>query len=151
MTTVATPSVEDIEALLRGVTIIMKKRARDILSKFDVTPPQFEALLTLRECGSLTMGELCQKLYLACSTATDLVDRMERNGVIVRERDQGDRRVIRLKVTSQGYSVMERVVQARFRYLSRVTADMSEEGRTNLMNVLQDLQRRMALEVESLT
>lgn len=147
VTTAAVPTVEEIESLLRSVALVLKKRGRDILADFDVTPPQFEALLTLRQPGSLTMGELCQKLYLACSTATDLVDRMERNDLILRERDQADRRVIRLKITPRGKMLMEQVVQARLAYLSKVTADLSPEALVLLTNSLRDLQRRMTNEV----
>lgn len=151
MTIAADPTVEGIEALLRSVALVLKKRGRDILGAFDVTPPQFEALLTLRECGSLTMGELCQKLYLACSTATDLVDRMERNGLILRERDHLDRRVIRLRVTPEGDQVMNQVVQARLKYLSTVVEGMSPQQRQTLAESLQELQQRMLTEVETAT
>ncbi|MDP3487079.1 MAG: MarR family transcriptional regulator, partial [Bacillota bacterium] len=76
--------VEDVERLIRTVSAIIKKRGREILADFDITPPQFNALLTLIQSGSLTIGELGERMYLACSTATDLVDRMERNGLVAR-------------------------------------------------------------------
>jgi len=151
MTVAADSTVEGIEALLRSIALVLKKRGRDILAAFDVTPPQFEALLTLREFGALTMGELCQKLYLACSTATDLVDRMERNGLIQRERDHLDRRVIRLRVMEKGDQVMDQVLRARLKYLSAVMEGMSPEQRSALAETLQELQRRMATEVETAT
>ncbi|MGE5589894.1 MAG: MarR family winged helix-turn-helix transcriptional regulator [Bacillota bacterium] len=144
-------TVEGIEALLRGITRVLKKRGRDILGEFDVTPPQFEALLTLRDSGLLTMGELCQKLYLACSTATDLIDRMERNGLIQRERDSLDRRVIRLKVTAQGERVMDQVLQARLKYLSTVTEGMSPDQLRHLAEALEALRERMSTEAEAST
>ncbi len=143
------PTVEGIEALLRGIALVLKKRGRDILADFDVTPPQFEALLTLREYGLLTMGELCQKLYLACSTATDLVDRMERNGLIQRERDTLDRRVIRLKATPEGERVMDQVLEARLKYLAVVIEDMSPEQLRHLAESLQALRQRMSTEAET--
>lgn len=151
MSVAVDPTVEGIEALLRGITRVLKKRGRDILGEFDVTPPQFEALLTLRDCGLLTMGELCQKLYLACSTATDLVDRMERNGLIQRERDSLDRRVIRLKVTAQGERVMDQVLQARLRYLDTVTEGMSPDQLRRLAEALEALRERMSTEAEAST
>lgn len=149
--TAVAPTVEEIESLLRSVNLVLRKRGRDILSSFDVTPPQFDALLTLRKHGSLTMGELCQKLYLACSTATDLVDRMERNDLIQRERDQADRRVVRLKITPRGNELMEQVVKARLAYLAKVTADLSPTDLSLLADSLRALQKRMASEAESAT
>ncbi|KAF0197676.1 MAG: transcriptional regulator [Bacillota bacterium] len=117
--------VEDVERLIRTVSAIIKKRGREILADFDITPPQFNALLTLIQSGSLTIGELGERMYLACSTATDLVDRMERNGLVARERDTNDRRVIRLKVLERGHQMLDEVMMARKRYLSSVLEKIS--------------------------
>ncbi len=131
--------VEAIEALLRNVSVIIRKRGREILSNFGITPPQLNALVILIEQGEITMGELCEKMYLACSTATDLIDRMERNGLIARERDQNDRRVIRLKVLEPGRQVIDAVMIARKRYLGGILQQVPESERDSLIRYLGDL------------
>lgn len=131
--------VAEIEELLRNVSAILKKRGRDILSNFDITPPQLDALLVLREFGELTMGELCQKMFLACSTATDLIDRMERNGLIERLRDTADRRVIRLRVLEKGSSVIDEVLEARRTYLAAIMAAIDVSDKERLIQSLEQL------------
>lgn len=111
-------SVNKIERLLRHVAFIIKKRGREILVDFGITSPQFNALLALREQPNMTMGELCEKLFLACSTATDLIDRMEKNGFLERNRDAQDRRVIRLSISEKGQDVIKEVIAARRRYVA---------------------------------
>lgn len=128
-----------IEELLRNIHAIVRKRGRDILSHFDITPPQLDALLVLREYGELTMGELCQKMFLACSTATDLIDRMERNQLIERVRDTSDRRVIRLKVLTKGATVIEEVLEARRTYLSNVLNELDVAEKERLIQSLEQL------------
>jgi len=137
--------VADIENMLRMVSIIIRKRGRDILGNFNVTPPQLNALNFLRH-GILTMGELGQKMYLACSTATDLIDRMERNGLIQRERDTSDRRVIRLKMTNKGNEVIEEVLNARKRYLAGVLSKVAPEDRQALVHNLHKIYELMKVE-----
>jgi MarR family transcriptional regulator, organic hydroperoxide resistance regulator len=139
--------VAEIEDLLRNVGTILKKRGRDILSNFDITPPQLDALLVLREFGELTMGELCHKMYLACSTATDLIDRMERNGLIERVRDTADRRVIRLKVLPKGASVVEEVIEARRGYLATILSEIDVADKERLIQSLEQLNYLMTREV----
>ncbi|HWH68185.1 MAG TPA: MarR family transcriptional regulator [Candidatus Sulfotelmatobacter sp.] len=139
--------VAEIEDLLRNVASILKKRGRDILSSFDITPPQLDALLVLREFGELTMGELCQKMFLACSTATDLIDRMERNGLIERVRDTADRRVIRLKVLPKGVDVHEEVLEARRTYLASILAEIDVADKERLIQSLEQLNYLMTREV----
>lgn len=135
--------VDELERLLRTVSSIIKRRGRDILSNFDITPPQFNALLILRNHGNLTIGELGEKMYLACSTATDLIDRMERNGLVERRRDQNDRRVIRLHVKEKGMEMVQAVMAARKRYLSGILDQISEEEILVMINGMRHLQELM--------
>jgi DNA-binding MarR family transcriptional regulator len=139
--------VAEIEELLRNVSTILKKRGRDILNNFDITPPQLDALLVLRDYGELTMGELCQKMFLACSTATDLIDRMERNGLIERVRDTADRRVIRLKVLAKGSSVIDEVIDARRTHLASILAELDVADKERLIQSLEQLNYLMTREV----
>jgi DNA-binding MarR family transcriptional regulator len=135
--------VDELERLLRTVSSIIKRRGRDILSNFDITPPQFNALLILRNHGNLTIGELGEKMYLACSTATDLIDRMERNGLVERRRDQNDRRVIRLHVKEKGMEMVQAVMAARKCYLSGILDQISEEEILVMINGMRHLQELM--------
>ncbi|MBT9156459.1 MAG: putative HTH-type transcriptional regulator YusO [Firmicutes bacterium] len=139
-------TVDDVERLLRTVSVIIKKRGREILVDFGITPPQFSALLTLIQNGDLTIGELGEKMYLACSTATDLVDRMERNGLVARERDTNDRRVIRLRVLESGHQMLGEVMQARRRYLSGVLERVSREETSSMVVALNHLAELMTQE-----
>ncbi|MHB0886413.1 MAG: MarR family winged helix-turn-helix transcriptional regulator [Bacillota bacterium] len=131
--------IVELEELLRQVSIIIRKRGRDILQDFEVTPPQFNALLALDHHGQLTMGELCDHLYLACSTATDLVDRMERNSLIERERDPNDRRVIRLKIKDRGRQIIAEVLAARRKYLAQVMETVGDEEKGRLIHALEQI------------
>lgn len=136
-------SVTKIERSLRHVAFIIKKRGRDILVDFGITNPQFGALLALRDNSNMTMGELCDKLFLACSTATDLVDRMEKNGFLERKRDSQDRRVIRLSISERGQQVISEVIAARRRYVSSILEKLSDEEISQLAQSLDKLHSLM--------
>jgi len=131
--------VVKIERLLRHVAVIIKKRGRDMLSDFEITNPQFNALLVLREHPGITMGEICEKLFLACSTATDLIDRMEKSGYLNRKRDPQDRRVIRLSITEKGKQVIAEVIAARRRYVASILKQLTEEETEQLAESLERL------------
>jgi len=139
----AEESVTKVERLLRHMAFIIKKRGRDILVDFGITSPQFNALLTLKDHPSITMGELCEKLFLACSTATDLIDRMEKNGFLERNRDAQDRRVIRLSISEKGKQVISEVIVARRRYVASILEKLTEEETEQLGNSLDKLHSLM--------
>lgn len=138
--------VTQVEYLLRHISWILKKRGREILKDFDITPPQFNALLVLVYQGNITMGELCRRLYLASSTVTDLIDRMEAGDLVARERDTGDRRVIRLRVLDRGHALVGEVMAARLRYLSAVMDKVDQRHKDSLVEALSCLHSVMTEE-----
>ncbi|UOE96523.1 MarR family transcriptional regulator [Alkalihalobacillus sp. LMS39] len=106
---------------------MIKQQGREILSQFPITPPQFVALQWLNEQGDMTIGELSNKMYLACSTTTDLIDRMEKNELVERVKDLQDRRVVRIHLLDKGKTIIEEVIKKRQEYLHGVLVNFSVE------------------------
>jgi DNA-binding MarR family transcriptional regulator len=131
--------IYEIERLLRDVSKEVRRKGREILVDFSITPPQFDALLLLQEYGDLTIGELSQKMYLAYSTTTDLVDRMERNELVERVRDQNDRRVVRLHMCEKGKQLIEKVLITRREYIMKALSSADEAMLVSLKVALQNL------------
>ena len=73
----------DAEALheaLSGLVRLYQFRDRDQICCFDVSVPQCYGLEALVQEGPLTLGELASRLYLEKSTASRVVDALERKG-----------------------------------------------------------------------
>ncbi|AGT33007.1 MarR family transcriptional regulator [Geobacillus genomosp. 3] len=136
-------TVAELEKLLRYIAANLKQRGREILTNYPITPPQFVALQWLLEEGDLTVGELSNKMYLACSTTTDLTDRMERNGLVSRIRDEHDRRVVRIHLLEKGERIIEEVIEKRRRDLARVLENFSDEEIVFLERCLRKLHQEM--------
>jgi MarR family transcriptional regulator, organic hydroperoxide resistance regulator len=139
-------AVAELEKLLRYIAVILKQRGREILTQYPITPPQFAALQWLLEEGDLTIGELSNKMYLACSTTTDLVDRMERNGLVARVKDRHDRRVVRIHLLKEGERIIEEVIKKRQHDLAQVLQSFSDEEIVFLEKCLRKLHQEMKKE-----
>ncbi len=127
--------VDDVEMLVRRIEHLLRTQARAELADLGVTRDQFHVLIAL--CGlELTMGELGERLGVAGSTITDLVDRMERAGLAERVRDETDRRVIRVRMTSGGRAVLHRVRERRRAYLGRVMSAVTVGEQRTLRDLL---------------
>jgi len=133
----------DIEKDLRYISGIIKQKGREILSQYTITPPQFIALQWLFEVGDMTIGELSNKMYLACSTTTDLVDRMEKNELVMRVKDENDRRVVRIHLLKEGERIIEEVIKKRQEYLQEVLVDFASDEVEMLSKVLNRLHNEM--------
>jgi MarR family transcriptional regulator, organic hydroperoxide resistance regulator len=138
--------VFEIERELRYVSSIIKQKGREILAHFPITPPQFVALQWLNEEGYMTIGELSQKMYLACRTTTDLVDRMESNEFVERVRDTKDRRVVRIHLKDKGKDIISEVLEARREYLSSIIDQFEEADVRDLSRTLEILHNEMKRE-----
>lgn len=139
----STEVVKEIEFLLRRINVMIKKKGREILNDFPITPPQFEAMLWLNEKGDMTIGDLSAKMFLACSTMTDLVDRMESAGLVERAKDTKDRRVVRIHLLPKGRKIIEDVLEARTQYLSGLLEPFDEEQVTAINSTLRLLFKRI--------
>ncbi len=76
----------------------------------DITPSQFAVLEALYHLGSLTQGEVSTKVLKSGSNMTTVIDNLERDGLVRRERDAKDRRVIHVHLTEAGTGVIEAVL-----------------------------------------
>nr|WP_285842811.1 MarR family transcriptional regulator [Metabacillus litoralis] len=139
-----TQTVSDLEKALRHISGIIKQKGREILNDYHITPPQFVALQWLWENGDLTIGELSNKMFLACSTTTDLVDRMEKNQLVIRVKDTHDRRIVRIHLLAEGERIIEEVIQKRQNYLRDMLVNFEEEELVILEKSLIKLQQEMS-------
>ena len=75
----------------------------------DLTPSQFAVLEALYHLGSMTQGEVSTKVLKSGSNMTTVIDNLERDGLVRRERDAKDRRVIYVHLTGAGKKKLEAV------------------------------------------
>ena len=135
--------VANIEKDLRYISGIIKQKGREMLGNYKITPPQFVALQWLFEDGDMTIGELSNKMYLACSTTTDLVDRMEKNLLVERVKDPSDRRVVRIHLLEEGKRIIDEVIKKRQVYLEEILIDFTSEEILLLQHSLKKLHQEM--------
>lgn len=138
--------VAELEKDLRYISAIVKQKGRELLSEYDITPPQFVGLQWLFEDGDMTIGELSNKMYLACSTTTDLIDRMEKKDLVERVKDPKDRRVVRIHLLNKGEIIINEVIKKRQEYLHVVLNDFSDQEVITLKDSLAKLHQEMKKE-----
>ena len=56
----------------------------------------------LEGVGDLSLSELSERIRAQNSTVTGIIDRMEREGLVVRARSSEDRRVVNIRLTDKG-------------------------------------------------
>jgi DNA-binding MarR family transcriptional regulator len=109
---------EELAARLRSaVTRLNRKLRQQALA--GLSPAQASALGTVNRLGSPTLGELAAAEQVQPPTATRLVTSMEEAGLVAREIDGLDRRVVRVRLTAEGRRNLQRIRTLKNAFLTR--------------------------------
>ena len=80
------------------------------LAALDLTYTQYIAMMALWEGGSMSVRDLCGKLYLDTGTMTPLLKGMEKKGLITRRRSETDERSVTVALTEAGIALREQAI-----------------------------------------
>jgi len=109
------------------------------LAIYDLTIPQFFTLLVIHHCGEdCTMGMLAQRTHQCSATLTGIVDRLLKMGLVTRERDENDRRLVLVRITEHGRRILQESLLGRFETLKRFLRQFDEKNRQQFMQSLRD-------------
>jgi MarR family 2-MHQ and catechol resistance regulon transcriptional repressor len=123
-------ALDTIIKLNRSVNALQTHLIPVIQKDFGITESQFAVLEVLHHLGPLSQGQICQKILRSGSNVTTVVDNLERDGLVRRDRDEADRRVQIVTLTEQGRTL---IVDAFPAHVARVT---------ELMGVLTPLEQK---------
>jgi len=121
--------------------IFSNKKLQEDLQKMDLTPPQYYVLATIGYSGRLPFGEIGVKMMVTVSNLTGIVDRLEQKGMVVRERDKVDRRVIYVKLTDKGSRIYNVAVSTFEKSVADVFSSLDKSEQKELSSLLRNLMR----------
>lgn len=78
-----------------------------MLSELGITYPQYLVLMVLWEKDAIPVNDIARRLLLETNTVTPLLQRMERQGLVIRERGEQDRRQQFVSLTENGKAMEE--------------------------------------------
>ena len=112
-----TPAVgrggELVDAVMTASRVLVAIAARSLAAAGEVTLPQYRALVVLATRGPQRGTDLAEALGVNPSSATRLIDRLSRAGLIRRTRLQADRRAVRVALSPAGRDLVADVTQRR--------------------------------------
>lgn len=130
-------------SLLQRLSVSTYKQKNKYAEEIGISRQQLEVLWIIYDKGQLTMGELCKEISSACSTATDLADKLEKSGHLERIREKKDRRVVRLNILPKGEKLIKSVVELRSEKIGTVLEGFKDIEVINAIAFLEVLTGRM--------
>jgi len=120
-------------------------RDRDRICCYDVSVTQCYALETLVRRGGMTLNDLAAQLYLDKSTASRVVDALERKGYMTRLPHPEDRRAVLLEATAAGRALEGKIRDSILAEERELLAGFAPEVRRSMTQLLRRLARATAM------
>lgn len=86
---------------------------RPLLAPLGLTYPQYLVLLSLRGNKNETISGLGKKLFLDSNTLSPLIKRLEKMGLLIRQRSKEDERVVTVSLTKKGEDLSDKAYEIR--------------------------------------
>lgn len=128
-----------IRRVVRAIDLNSKQLVRD----YGVSGPQLVTLRAVARLGPISVTALAREVNLSQPTVTGILARLEQQGLVQRERDEGDRRNVVSTITTRGISVLKdtpTLLEDRFR---RELSRLEEWEQTQTLATLQRIAAMM--------
>jgi DNA-binding MarR family transcriptional regulator len=121
--------------------LLMREARNRISNRWNLTLPQFDVLAELARADQrgFTFVELSRLLLVTSGNLTGIVDRLEARQLVRRERDDKDRRVVRVKLTGRGRAMTRRMLPRHAVDIGQVLSFMSKDALKRLSGLLDEV------------
>ena len=141
---------DQVVVALRRIVRAIDLHSRRLAQEFGLTGPQVVVLKELKRHGEMHVAELAKSVNLSHATVTDILNRLEKRGLIERTRSIVDRRRIMVMPTEQAISLVEKSPPLLQEEFSERLENLHDWEITQILSVLQRVALMMdAQEVEA--
>lgn len=106
--------------------------ASNLVASYGLTGSQFGALEVLYHLGPMCQGELGSKILKSSGNMTMVVDNLEKQGFVRRERDEEDRRQIMVHLTDKGRDLIARIFPIHAQKIAEVMSILTPDEQHEL-------------------
>lgn len=118
---------QEAQLNIERTAAILTHAFADAIKPYGITPTQYNVLRILRGAGEdgLCRNDVRDRLIAQVPDVTRLLDRLEETGLVMRERDTTDRRLVTTRITTAGLRLLEQLdeptVETHRKFLGHMT------------------------------
>ncbi|WP_437783229.1 MarR family winged helix-turn-helix transcriptional regulator [Sorangium sp. So ce1097] len=148
--TLPPPERPEIDAIVEMIIYLYtesRRLTKGMASGFGLTGPQLTILKLLESFQDLSLSTLSERIRAQNSTVTGIVDRMEREGLVRRERSKADRRVVHIRLSEKGARLAREIQVEPMEIFRNALLSLSSTDLRDLLRILTKLQRQVVARV----
>lgn len=133
--------INEFTEIIGKLKFALVRRNPKILNDLDIeiTPMQFGLCMLLKINGKLTMGELSNAIGVSMPTLTGIIDRLVKREIVIRDKDEKDRRVVLVSLSPTGEYVLEKMRQIETEHVRPIMTFLSSEDRCNFLRLWREI------------
>mgnify|MGYP001356844132 FL=1 len=130
-----------IDRIDRLIHLIAGKFSREVAQAIEGTMSvsEFLVLRMLAQTGPSRVSQIARKMQITASAVTFLTDKLADKELILRKRDEADRRVVLVSITEKGARVLEELEALRRAAAERMLEGLSDSELSGIMAILEKL------------
>lgn len=99
---------EEVLIAIRQIIRAIDLHSRQLNKELGLTSPQLLLMRSIRDSGEVTIRQLSMNTNMSQATATTIIDRIEKRGLVKRQRSQLDKRKVHAYLTEEGAELLEK-------------------------------------------
>lgn len=127
---------DKLNAIMPVVISEFARRQTNELYKGRISLPLFLILEFLQLKGESQMSILAKAMRVTTAAMTGFIERLVRDGYVVRQSHPKDRRIIKIKVTFKGANLVRKISQERRLMVIKIFGKISEKERQDYLRIL---------------
>ena len=146
MVPIAPDLKSDVDQVLEAILYLYTESRRitkELAKRADLTGPQLTVVKLLEAFGDLSLSELSDKIRAQNSTVTGIIDRMERESLVSRERSKEDRRVVYIKLTPKGRELAREIPVEPMEVFKSALETLSQQEMKDLLRIMTKVAKRV--------
>lgn len=133
-----TENLKTITVLFRAKNSFEGLIKKDILS-YGLNPSEFGALEALYHKGKLTVQQITEKVLIANSSMTYVLDNLSKRQLITRTKDEQDKRIHFVELTISGVELMSEIYPKHLEKMRALLSVLSEKEEKQLQELLKKI------------
>lgn len=135
------PEIDSIVETIIYLYTESRRLTKGLASQFGLTGPQLTVVKLLESFENLSLSSLSERIRAQNSTVTGIIDRMEREGLVRRDRSTTDRRVVHISLSEKGQKLAKQIQVEPMEIFRGALQSLSHADLRDLLRIMNKLQR----------
>lgn len=130
---------DNVLVALRQIIQAIDLNSKQLIKRVGLTGPQLVILQYISAVEEISVGEVAKNVSLSQGTVTGILERMEKRGLVVRQKDRYDKRRVLVRITESGKKLLKKAPPVMEESFLKKFNQLQNWEKTMILSALQRL------------